>query len=98
MSRGRLLLDTIQCSWPPHLTLVLSPQRVDAAKARIESLNPLVAVETLHDPSLLDGDGLDNLIQRVDLVCVTDWDREGLVSCRDSQSNCLFSLMPVRYA
>lgn len=31
------------------------------------------------DESLLHGDSLDTLIQGVDLVCVTDWDREGLV-------------------
>lgn len=50
---------------------------------RIESLNPLVAVETFHDPALLDGEALDGLIEGVDLVCATDWDREGLVSFRD---------------
>lgn len=54
-------------------------KRVDAAKARIESLNPLVTVETFYDPSVLEGDALDSLIQGVDLVCATDWDREGLV-------------------
>ena len=31
-------------------------------------------------PQLLQGDALEGLIQGVDLVCVTDWDREGLVS------------------
>ncbi|GJE88373.1 ubiquitin-activating enzyme E1-like protein [Phanerochaete sordida] len=58
-------------------------KRVDAAKSHIESLNPLVAVETLQDPALLEGDGLDKLIKDVDLVCVTDWDREGLIRIND---------------
>lgn len=52
---------------------------MDAAKSHIESLNPLVAVETWQDPALLEDDGLDKLIKGADLVCVTDWDREGLV-------------------
>jgi len=55
-------------------------QRVDAAKARIESLNPLVAVQTVSTPSVLEGRGLDMIVQAVDLVCVTDWNRNGLVS------------------
>lgn len=51
---------------------------MDAAKARVESLNPLVTVETLsHSSALVQ---LDALVQSVDLVCVTDWDRDGLVS------------------
>ncbi|KAF7795363.1 hypothetical protein EIP86_006520 [Pleurotus ostreatoroseus] len=53
-------------------------KRVDAAKARIESLNPLVAVETHHDPAL-EETAFESLIKDVDLVCVTDWDREGLI-------------------
>ena len=52
---------------------------MDAAKARIESLNPLVAVETFHDAASLEGDALDNLIKGVDMVCVTDSDRASLV-------------------
>ncbi|KIP09716.1 hypothetical protein PHLGIDRAFT_126150 [Phlebiopsis gigantea 11061_1 CR5-6] len=58
-------------------------KKVDAAKARIESLNPLVAVEEFHDPALLDGDAFNNLVQRADLVCMTDWDREGLIRIND---------------
>jgi len=54
-------------------------KRVDAAKTRIESLNPLVTVEAYHEESLLQGEAFDNLIQKVDLICVTDWDREGLI-------------------
>lgn len=55
-------------------------QRVDAAKSNIESLNPLVTVETVSDPSVLEGDALDKLLDGVDMVCVTDSDRNTLVS------------------
>ncbi|KAF7291687.1 Fumarate reductase flavoprotein subunit [Mycena chlorophos] len=52
-------------------------QRVNAARERIESLNPLVTVETIDTfPGL---EALDAVIQTVDLVCVTDWDKESLV-------------------
>ena len=61
---------------------LFTPQRVDAAKARIESLNPLVTIETTDDASVLEGEALDSLIQGVDMVCVTDYDREGLVRAR----------------
>ncbi|KAI0795282.1 hypothetical protein BC629DRAFT_1581846 [Irpex lacteus] len=54
-------------------------KRVDAAKARIEALNPLVKVETYHDESILQDKALDDLISGVNLVCATDWDREGLI-------------------
>ena len=53
---------------------------MDVAKSRVESLNPLVMVETLSHSSALEGQALDDLVQAVDLVCVTDWDRDGLVS------------------
>jgi len=56
------------------------PQRLDAAKSRIESLNPLVIVETIADGSISKAEDLESIIQNVDLVCVTDWDRDGLVS------------------
>ena len=52
---------------------------MDAAKARVESLNPLVTVETLSQSSALERQGLDALVQSVDLVCMTDWDRDSLV-------------------
>lgn len=52
---------------------------MDAAKARIESLNPLVKVETVSDPGALETENIRKLVQDVDLVCVTDWDRENLV-------------------
>ena len=54
-------------------------QRVDAAKARIESLNPLVAVETISDPSALEDNAIESLLSGVDMVCVTDVDRTTLV-------------------
>lgn len=58
-----------------------SIQRVDVAKARIESLNPLVTVETIPTFKVLDNQELESTIKGVDLVCVTDWDRDDLVSC-----------------
>ncbi|CAL1712549.1 unnamed protein product [Somion occarium] len=58
-------------------------KRVEVAKPRIESLNPLVTVETISDPSLSEGENLDLLINTADLVCVTDWDREGLIKIND---------------
>ncbi|TFK40631.1 hypothetical protein BDQ12DRAFT_601382 [Crucibulum laeve] len=54
-------------------------KRLDAAKVRIESLNPLVTVETVSDSSILEDGALETLIRTVDLVCVTDWDRVGLI-------------------
>ena len=53
---------------------------MDAAKARIESLNPLVDVQTMRHHTLLERESLDALVMSVDLVCVTDWPRKGLVS------------------
>ncbi|KAF8908952.1 hypothetical protein CPB84DRAFT_1813206 [Gymnopilus junonius] len=54
-------------------------KKLDAAKSRIESLNPLVAVETIMDTSISDSERLDSIIQKVDLVCVTDSSREELL-------------------
>ncbi|KAI0632488.1 hypothetical protein C8Q77DRAFT_1060503 [Trametes polyzona] len=59
-------------------------KRVDAAKARIESLNPLVAVETVSDPSVLEGAAFDKLLEGVDMVCVTDSDRDTLIRLNDA--------------
>ncbi|KAG6850062.1 hypothetical protein H0H93_001612 [Arthromyces matolae] len=53
--------------------------RVDAAKSRIESLNPLVTVETISNASILAGEQFEDLIRAVDVVCVTDWDRDDLI-------------------
>ena len=54
---------------------------MDAAKARIESLNPLVTVEVMTtSPSTLEPDAFDALVQNVDLVCITDAERDLIVS------------------
>jgi ubiquitin-like 1-activating enzyme E1 A len=55
-------------------------QRVHAAKARIQSLNPLVKIETIDRSDVMEKDGLWAIVQSVDLVCMTDWNRESLVS------------------
>ncbi|KAJ7505451.1 hypothetical protein B0H11DRAFT_2340356 [Mycena galericulata] len=59
-------------------------KRVDAAKDRIESLNPLVTVETVSTFAGLEGPDFDATIRAVDLVCVTDWDREGLIRLNEA--------------
>jgi len=53
--------------------------RLDAAKARIESLNPLVTVETIPRSSALENDEFEALVKAVDLVCVTDADKDTLI-------------------
>lgn len=53
---------------------------MEVAKARIEGLNPLVAVQAMKHHTLLERESLDALVMSVDLVCVTDWPRERLVS------------------
>ncbi|KAF7365353.1 Quinate utilization pathway activator [Mycena venus] len=53
-------------------------------KDRIESLNPLVTVETIATFSELEGPDFDATIQGVDLVCVTDWNREGLIRLNEA--------------
>ncbi|THH19097.1 hypothetical protein EW146_g2013 [Bondarzewia mesenterica] len=58
-------------------------KRVSAAKARIESLNPLVTVEVIPTTSVLERDELDGLVQGVDLVCVTDWTRDRFISVNE---------------
>jgi ubiquitin-like 1-activating enzyme E1 A len=55
-------------------------KRVDAAKARIQSLNPLVKVETIAQWGVLENESLTEMVQAVDLVCVTDWSQTNLVS------------------
>jgi len=52
-------------------------QRVDAARPRVENLNPLVAIEAV--PSY-DDESLVKLIGRVDLVCVSEETRDNVVS------------------
>jgi ubiquitin-like 1-activating enzyme E1 A len=58
--------------------------RLDAARTRIESLNPLVTVETITKLSVLENQELEALIEAVDLVCVTDWDRDNLIRFNDA--------------
>ena len=63
---------------PPATGKLTYPhKRVDAAKSRIESLNPLVAVEAV---SSYDDESLVGLVELVDLVCVTEETRDGIVS------------------
>jgi len=52
-------------------------QRVDAARSRVESLNPLVTIEAV---SSYDDESLVKLIGLVDLVCVTEETRDTIVS------------------
>lgn len=54
-------------------------KRVDAAKARIQSLNPLVTVETVSSHDALVHASLETLIRNVDMVCVCDYDRDSLL-------------------
>ncbi|KAH9179277.1 hypothetical protein EDB89DRAFT_2111420 [Lactarius sanguifluus] len=60
----------------------IGKKRVDAAKSRIGSLNPLVAVEAVDEE-------LERLVQSVDLVCITDSGRDFIVrvneACRRSK-------------
>ncbi|KAJ8519013.1 hypothetical protein ONZ45_g4000 [Pleurotus djamor] len=66
----------------------IGKKKVDAAKARIESLNPLVTVETIPTFSALERDVLNATLEGADLVCVTDWRRDDLIhineACRQS--------------
>ena len=55
-------------------------QRVEVAKARIESLNPMVKVDVIPSFAVLNDDEIDSTLQAADLICVTEWDRERLVS------------------
>ncbi|KAF8158301.1 hypothetical protein B0H34DRAFT_708224 [Crassisporium funariophilum] len=59
-------------------------KRLDAAKSRIESLNPLVTVETISEDSISVEELLESLVKTVDLVCVTDWDRDGLARMNET--------------
>ncbi|KAI0061633.1 hypothetical protein BV25DRAFT_1805342 [Artomyces pyxidatus] len=59
-------------------------KRVDAARARIQGLNPLVNVEIISTASVLERDKLDGLVQGVDLVCVTDSERDFLIRVNEA--------------
>ncbi|KAI0726229.1 hypothetical protein C8Q72DRAFT_537406 [Fomitopsis betulina] len=52
--------------------------KAEAARTRVESLNPLVTIEALPRNVAQDG-ALDRLLQDVDMVCVTDLDRETVI-------------------
>jgi len=64
-------------------------KRLDAARSRIESLNPLVTVETMSEVSSLEHERFESIVKLVDLVCVTDWDERGIIrmneTCRKYQ-------------
>lgn len=70
----------IMCGYMVVISRFFCLQRLDVAKSRIESLNPLVIVETILDVPLSDSVRLEPIIQSVDLVCVADWNLGGLVS------------------
>ncbi|KAH9480515.1 SUMO-activating enzyme subunit 1 [Psilocybe cubensis] len=57
--------------------------RLDVAKSRIESLNPLVTVEIVTDKAFAEGERLESLVKDVDLVCVADWDRDNLIKLNE---------------
>jgi len=59
-------------------------KRVEAAKARIESLNPLVGIETIPSLTPLDPDRIGETLKSVDLVCITDSDRATVVRVNDA--------------
>jgi ubiquitin-like 1-activating enzyme E1 A len=59
-------------------------KRLDTAKSRIESLNPLVTVETITDTSFSDDEKFESIIKSVDLVCATDLSRDGLLRLNDT--------------
>jgi len=59
---------------------LLHAQRVDAAKPRIQSLNPLVQVDVISDAgTLYENEILESLIREVDMVILTDSDRTTIV-------------------
>ena len=53
---------------------------MDAAKPRIESLNPLVTVETVSSLAILEQGTVEGSLRDVDIVCITDADRDTMVS------------------
>jgi len=59
-------------------------QRLDAAKSRIESLNPLVKVETMSEVSVLEDERFESIVKMVDLVCVTDWDERSMIRVNET--------------
>ncbi|KZT44414.1 hypothetical protein SISSUDRAFT_1038925 [Sistotremastrum suecicum HHB10207 ss-3] len=58
-------------------------KRADAAKSRIESLNPLVRVEVYSDPLATEGTEFEQIVKNVDMVCVTEASRSELLQIND---------------
>lgn len=59
--------------------------RAEAAKPRIQSLNPLVQVDAITSSSPADLEGLKGILssESVDLVCATDFPRDYLIQVND---------------
>ncbi|KAL5635896.1 hypothetical protein ACGC1H_004635 [Rhizoctonia solani] len=58
--------------------------RVEAAKPRIQSLNPLVDVVAVSDLEILSNDQLDKTLAGVDLICVTDCQKDEMLRLNDA--------------
>ncbi|KAF8758685.1 ThiF family [Rhizoctonia solani] len=59
-------------------------RRVEAAKPRIQSLNPLVDVVAVSDLGILSDDQLDKTLAGVDLVCATDCQKDEMLRLNDA--------------
>ncbi|CAE6393145.1 unnamed protein product [Rhizoctonia solani] len=59
-------------------------RRVEAAKPRIQSLNPLVDVVAVSDLGILSDDQLDKTLAEVDLVCATDCQKDEMLRLNDA--------------
>ncbi|CCO26302.1 ubiquitin-like 1-activating enzyme E1 A [Rhizoctonia solani AG-1 IB] len=59
-------------------------RRVEAAKTRIQSLNPLVDVVAVSDLGILSDDHLDKTLAGVDLVCATDCQKDEMLRLNDA--------------
>ncbi|KAG8755709.1 hypothetical protein FRC11_005855, partial [Ceratobasidium sp. 423] len=59
-------------------------RRVEAAKPRIQSLNPLVDVVAVSDLGILSDDQLDKTLADVDLVCATDCQKDEMLRLNDA--------------
>lgn len=59
-------------------------QRVEAAKPRIQSLNPLVDVVAVSDLDILSDEKLDETLAGVDLVCATDCQKNEMLRLNDA--------------
>jgi ubiquitin-like 1-activating enzyme E1 A len=61
----------------------------------VQSLNPLVTVETIPTFEALETDDLDTIVMGVDMVCFTDWRRDSLVRSLPVLILSLYSRFPV---